>query len=71
MAMLPAVEDKEILRGLARKMRNLFEWAKTQSSKVEYLSMGMSGDYALCIEEGSNVIRVGSTIFGARDYGTN
>ena len=71
MAMLPAVEDKEILRGLARKMRNLFEWAKTQSSKVEYLSMGMSGDYGLCIEEGSNLIRVGSTIFGARDYGTN
>ena len=71
MAMLPAVGDEEILRGLARKMRGLFEWAKTQSSEVEYLSMGMSGDYALCIEEGSNVIRVGSTIFGARDYGTN
>jgi uncharacterized pyridoxal phosphate-containing UPF0001 family protein len=33
--------------------------------------MGMSGDYALCVEEGSNVIRVGSTIFGSRNYGTN
>ena len=57
-----------MLRGLARKMRRLFDWAKTQSFEVEYLSMGMSGDYKLCIEEGSNVIRVGSTIFGARDY---
>jgi len=28
----------------------------------------MSGDYALCIEEGSNMIRLGSTIFGLRDY---
>ena len=69
MAMLPAAEEEETLRVLTRKMRSLFEWAKTQSSEVEYLSMGMSGDYKLCIEEGSNVIRVGSTIFGARDYG--
>ena len=69
MAMLPAAEEEETLRALTRKMRALFEWAKTQSSEVEYLSMGMSGDYKLCIEEGSNVIRVGSTIFGARDYG--
>lgn len=68
MAMLPATEDEAQLRALARKMRRLFEWAKAQSSDVEYLSMGMSGDYALCIEEGSNVIRVGSTIFGAREY---
>ena len=68
MAMLPDIEDESILRGLVRKMRRLFEWAKKQSSEVEYLSMGMSGDYKLCIEEGSNVIRVGSTIFGARDY---
>lgn len=68
MAMLPAIDDEDALRALTRKMRTLYDWAKTQSSAVEYLSMGMSGDYALCIEEGSNVIRVGSTIFGARNY---
>ncbi len=68
MAMLPDSEDEELLRALTRKMRRLFEWAKTQSTAVEYLSMGMSGDYPLCVEEGSNVIRVGSTIFGARTY---
>ena len=71
MAMLPDSDDEEFLRGLARKMRRLFEWAKTQSSDVEYLSMGMSGDYKLCVEEGSNVVRLGSTIFGRRDYGAN
>ena len=70
MAMLPEQGENEYLRGLVRKMRTLFDWAKTQSKDVEFLSMGMSGDYALCIEEGSNMIRVGSTIFGARDYGT-
>jgi uncharacterized pyridoxal phosphate-containing UPF0001 family protein len=68
MAMLPASEDETLLRGLTRKMRALYDWAKMQSADVEYLSMGMSGDYALCIEEGSNVIRVGSTIFGVRNY---
>ena len=68
MAMLPDVDDEGLLRQLVKKMRSLFEWAKTQSSDVEYLSMGMSGDYRLCIEEGSNVVRLGSTIFGARNY---
>ncbi len=68
MAMLPDVEEEPILRALAKKMRGLYEWAKEQSNEVEYLSMGMSGDYALCIEEGSNMIRLGSTIFGARKY---
>ena len=66
--MLPNVEDEMLLRSLVRQMRQLFEWAKTQSKDVRYLSMGMSGDYKLCVEEGSNVIRVGSTIFGARNY---
>ncbi len=69
MAMLPDVEEEQLLRSLARKMRRLYDWAKGQAEGVDYLSMGMSGDYLLCVEEGSNVIRVGSTLFGARNYG--
>ncbi len=68
MAMLPNVEDEGVLRALTRKMRSLFDWAKAQAPEVEYLSMGMSGDYKLCVEEGSNVVRLGSTLFGARVY---
>ena len=68
MAMLPETDEHTHLRALVRKMRTLFEWAKTQSNAVQHLSMGMSGDYLLCIQEGSNMIRVGSTIFGARNY---
>ena len=68
MAMLPDSQDEALLRELTRQMRGLFEWAKEQSSEIEYLSMGMSGDYKLCVQEGSNMIRVGSTIFGKRDY---
>ena len=68
MAMLPETNDTRLLRSLIRKMRSLFEWAKARSLDVEYLSMGMSGDYALCVEEGSNMVRLGSTIFGVRNY---
>lgn len=71
MAMLPEIGEETYFRSLVRKMRALFDWAKTQSKDVEYLSMGMSNDYRLCVEEGSNIIRVGSTIFGRRDYGQN
>jgi uncharacterized pyridoxal phosphate-containing UPF0001 family protein len=35
---------------------------------MKYLSMGMSGDYEIAIASGSNMIRVGSKIFGARNY---
>ena len=69
MAMLPESDDGELLKDLAKKMRALYERVKAEIADVEYLSMGMSGDYALCIACGSNMIRVGSTIFGRRVYG--
>ncbi len=68
MAMLPDIDEEETLRALARKMRRLYEWAREQATGIDYLSMGMSGDYLLCVEEGSNVVRLGSTLFGERDY---
>ena len=68
MAMLPNSDDQEMLIGLVKKMRALFEDAKAQDANIEHLSMGMSGDWQLCVEHGSNMIRVGSTIFGARQY---
>ena len=42
--------------------------ALSNSNKIEKLSMGMSGDYDVAIQCGSNMIRVGSKIFGARNY---
>ena len=68
MAMLPESPDEPYLRALAKKMRALYETAKKENADICYLSMGMSGDYKLCVEEGSNVVRIGSTIFGARQY---
>lgn len=51
---------KEIYDSLSRKMYN--------NISMEYLSMGMSGDYQIAMEEGSNMIRIGEGIFGKRIY---
>lgn len=52
------------------RMRTLFVDIneKTYDNKLEYLSMGMSGDYVDAIRAGSNMVRVGTAIFGARNY---
>lgn len=71
MAMLPESDDQAYLKELAMKMRDLYDWCKSTAEDIDCLSMGMSGDYKLCVECGSNMIRVGSTIFGARNYGGN
>lgn len=68
MAMLPDSKDEGLLAAFADEMRALYERAKGENSDVAYLSMGMSGDYRLCIAHGSNMVRLGSTIFGVRRY---
>ena len=65
MAMLPDSEDTLLLESLAKKVRENYDNFKALYP-FEYLSMGMSNDYKLCIENGSNMIRVGSKIFGRR-----
>ena len=67
MAMLPFTDDTAELTLLAEKMRTLYDKLK-EKYNFEYLSMGMSGDWKLCIDAGSNMIRVGTSIFGARNY---
>lgn len=66
MAMLPRSDDLSLLSALARNMRELFERGRERSETVEFLSMGMSGDWRLCVECGSNMIRLGSLLFGQR-----
>lgn len=68
MAMLPFSDDEGLLRPLAQKMRSIYDQLKAQDEDIKILSMGMSGDWKLCVECGSNLIRVGTTIFGARNY---
>jgi hypothetical protein len=68
MAMLPVSEDKDYLLSLVKKMRALYERAKAEDENIRYLSMGMSGDYGICLQGGSNMVRIGTTIFGHRNY---
>lgn len=49
-------------------LRGVYDQLKTQHPDLQILSMGMSGDYPLAIEHGSTMVRVGSAIFGARNY---
>ncbi len=66
MAMLPATEDEKLLSPLCDRMRSLFDAAKKEDTHVRYLSMGMSGDWRLCLGHGANMIRLGTAIFGKR-----
>ncbi len=71
MAMLPKSDDKLLLQNLCLKMRQVFDKLKNQGFNMQYLSMGMSEDYEIAIKNGSNMIRIGSLIFGKRNYGVN
>ena len=68
MGMASNSDDKDKIRGEFEELRKLFDLANELGCEFEILSMGMSGDYTIAIEEGSNMVRVGSKIFGHRNY---
>lgn len=64
-------EDLSEIRSSFRKLYKLKEKLKNRNIEeieMKYLSMGMSSDFEMAIEEGSNMVRIGSSIFGKRDY---
>lgn len=68
----PNTHEEAAVRRAFAKMRDAFEGLKSQAfrhCRMQYLSMGMSGDYAAAIEEGANIVRIGSAIFGYRKNG--
>ena len=64
MGMASFTEDKNQIRNEFRSLSNLYN----NYDNLKVLSMGMSGDYQIGIEEGSTMVRIGSKIFGERDY---
>lgn len=63
--------ERNEVRENFRKLKNIFDELKAENipnTDIKYLSMGMSSDYDIAIQEGSNMIRVGSAIFGKRYY---
>jgi hypothetical protein len=71
MAMASFVDDPEEVRGEFQRMRELFEtYDASDNAQVamKELSIGMSNDFEVAIEEGSTMVRLGTSIFGPRDY---
>lgn len=69
MTIAPEVENPEDVRPVFRELKGLFDNLKDvhiPSVDIEYLSMGMTNDYKVAIEEGANIVRIGSAIFGPR-----
>ena len=68
MLIAPNYSDVEDCRPLFRRMYEIFAEVQKTRQNFDYLSMGMTHDYKIAIEEGSNVVRIGTAIFGERNY---
>ncbi|MDO6639209.1 MULTISPECIES: YggS family pyridoxal phosphate-dependent enzyme [unclassified Shewanella] len=68
MAIPTATSDIALQRQEFAKLQQLFAQLKSQYPDIDTLSMGMSNDLAVAIEHGSTMVRIGTAIFGARDY---
>jgi len=71
MSIPPIMTDADTQRKIFQKIMKIYVDISTKNIdniNMEILSMGMSDDYELAIEEGSNMIRVGSCLFGKRNY---
>lgn len=70
MTMAPFTQDEKLIHASFSKLRNLKDELNKSfpSLEINELSMGMSGDYKIAIEEGSTLVRIGTALFGERDY---
>jgi PLP dependent protein len=68
MGMASFTEDTAQIKEEFTTLKNTFDSLKNTNPSLEIISMGMSGDYPLAIECGSTMVRLGSSIFGARNY---
>lgn len=60
--------DTDLVRSEFRRLRDFRDEHQSEGLELNTLSMGMSGDHPLAIEECSNMVRIGSTLFGPRNY---
>jgi len=68
MGMASFTNNEEQVKNEFKKIQSLFEKLKIDHPLLKTLSTGMSGDYTLAVESGSTMVRIGSSIFGARNY---
>lgn len=68
MCMAPFIDDEKVLSGIFAELRKIYdyygkEYGKYDNINLDVISMGMSNDYPIAIKEGSNLVRVGTSIF--------
>ena len=68
MGMASFTDDINQVRSEFKSLNKMFQLLKQHVTSASVLSMGMSADYPIAIQEGSNLVRIGSLLFGARDY---
>lgn len=68
MGMATFTDDKDQVKREFQSLKSLFGKLSQNKPEIKVLSMGMSGDYAIAINCGSTMVRIGSSIFGARNY---
>ncbi len=68
MGMATFTDSETQIRREFKKLKSLYDSVQNDFGTLSILSMGMSGDYKIAIEEGSTMVRIGSSIFGARNY---
>ncbi|EMS71770.1 YggS family pyridoxal phosphate-dependent enzyme [Ruminiclostridium cellobioparum] len=71
MTIAPFTQDPQVIRPVFRNLYNIYidiKHKNIDNVNMDYLSMGMSNDFEIAIEEGANIVRIGTGIFGKRDY---
>ncbi|HEX2927680.1 MAG TPA: YggS family pyridoxal phosphate-dependent enzyme [Ruminiclostridium sp.] len=71
MTIAPLAENPEEIRPVFKKLYDIYidiKSKKIDNVNMDYLSMGMSNDFEVAIEEGANIVRIGTGIFGKRNY---
>ena len=69
MSMAPLTEDEKVIRHCFARTREIFEemkWHKIGGTSMKHLSMGMSNDFEIAIQEGSTMVRIGTALFGGK-----
>lgn len=71
MTVAPYCQNSEEIRWIFKKMKEIFDNIsnhKYKNTEMKYLSMGMTNDFEIAIEEGANMVRIGTGFFGSRNY---
>jgi pyridoxal phosphate enzyme (YggS family) len=71
MTMAPFTEDETVIRNSFKSLSELKDKLNGNGFNLTELSMGMTNDYEIAIEEGATMLRIGTAIFGERDYSNN